>query len=356
MMWPKAYRHESTASVAAAEASEIAVFNQVPAPKNFIKFGRLLIREDVLDSDAPSPTIAATVDAVRLMTGRPWFYWRTMRHFGKRVQIRSGASAVLLKNNIRLVYPDNRTTLKVSNPTDTQGAKRIAHEATTRQRIADTPHFRVPGILASGQSATCSYFLEELLGGCHPVKESDVSQDFVCRLLEFQAKNALPATRHTLLRDDHSSYQRFLDNAAKNKIELPVALVDFLNTAHELGWDEGPCMQGHGDLSRSNILVAKDQYVIVDWEFSASAPAAADVVRLATQFPDFAKHYIVASASPSATTWFVLGCVHAANSHMKRLDGLSENRHAQKAKVKAAAKFAAIIALAHSHSLNGTKN
>lgn len=356
MMWPKAYRHESSASVAAAEASEAQVFNHVPAQRTFLKFGRLLIREDVLNGSGPAQTTAATIDAVRLMTGRPWLYWRALRHFGKPVAMRSEASAALLKNNIRLVYPESRTTLKVSNPTDSLGAQRIAHESATRQRIADTPHFRVPGIMASGKTSAGSFFLEELLQGCRPVETSDVSRDFVRQLLEFQKTNAVPARSVKPLENGQSSYQCFLETAAANRIEMPVALADFLKTAHQLGWDEGPWMQSHGDLSRSNILVAGDQHVIVDWEFSAAAPAAADVVRLATQFPGFAGQYIAASANPSAATWFVLGCVHAANSHMKRLDGLSENRHAQKAKVKAAAKFAAIMALAHRHAMIGPKN
>jgi len=346
MIWSKAYRHTTADSVAALSLCEANVLEAGQRESIFYKFGRLLLREDFFSSAPDAGLYERSSAVVRLMTGKSPVYWQAMRLFARRVPICSAATAILLKNNIRAVYPQHGLTLKVSNPHDGASTDRIVNEATNRKVIKDAGGFIVPRIIQSRKVAKAAYILENLLENHRPFAASDVDSSFVSGFVKFQIANQTKEFAQTDKFDPVLEIGKFEALASVTNLNISLRLRSFLKTAVEKTALSAPISLCHGDLSRSNILVSNKQFAIIDWEFSRAAPAASDAVRLATQFPGFAEAYINELRHPDARAGFVLGCVHAANAHAERLHGLAVNRHQHMATRKTARKIAEIISLA----------
>jgi hypothetical protein len=283
---------------------------------------------------------------IKLMTGRPPAYWQATRIFARRLPFRSAATAILLKNNVRAIYPQFWLTLKVSNPHDAVSADRIVNEAANRKTIKDAGGLAVPKIIQSNKLAETAFILETLLENHRPLTPKDMAHGFVPGFVKFQTANRTEASALTNGFNAAKAIEQFEGIANAAKLAIPPGLRSFLQFAAGKSVAAMPCSLCHGDLSRSNILVSGAQFTIIDWEFSQVAPAAIDAIRLATQFPGFAEAYIKELCHPDARAWFVLGCVHAANAHAERLHGLVVNPHQHMATRKTARKLAEIIALA----------
>jgi len=351
MIWPKAYRHSTADSVAALSLCEASILESPQRERVFYKFGRLLLREDLLSSNLEGDLYKRSSAVVRLMTGRSPLYWQATKIFAKPIPVRSAATAIMLKNNIRAIYPQLRLTLKVSNPNDAASADRIMNEATNRKKIKNAGGLIVPQIIQSSTAAKAAYILETLLEEHRPISASDMNPSFVSGFVKFQIANRIETFAPTNEFQPVMEIAEFEDIITSIKMSIPTRLQKFLKAASREAALTMPISLCHGDLSRSNILVSNKQFAIIDWEFSQLAPAATDAVRLATQFPGFADAYIKELRHPDARVWFVLSCIHAANTHRERLRGLAANRHRQIAGQKTARKIAEIIALADSHAM-----
>lgn len=354
MIWSKAYRHATADSVAALVRCEASVLETAQPEHVFYKFGRLLLREDYLSSSLDAELRAQSSAVIKLMTGRPPAYWQVTRMFARRLPFRSAATAILLKNNIRAIYPQFGLTLKVSNPHDAASTDRIVNEAANRKTIKEVGGLTVPKIVQSNKLAETAFILETLLKNHRPLAAKDVAHGFVPGFVKFQTANRTEASALTNEFNPAKAIEQFEGIASAANLAIPPGLHNFLQIAAGKSMAAMPCSLCHGDLSRSNILVSGTQFTIIDWEFSQLAPAAIDAIRLATQFPGFAEAYINELRHPDARTWFVLGCVHAANAHAERLHGLAVNRHQHMATRKTARKLAEIITLADRHAVEKT--
>ena len=346
MIWPKAYRHATADSVAMLLRCEENVFDRTQRESIFYKFGRLLLREDYFSSSLDATFRARSSAVIRLMTGRPPIYWQTTRTFARRMPIRSAATAILLKNNIRAIYPQFGLTLKVSNPQDAASTGRILNEATKRKSIHTAGGFTVPDIISSNDHAESPFILETLLENHRPFTASDMDADFVSGFVKFQLANRTDSLALTKDLSPGTAISQFESLMRVANLDIPPRLFQFLQAAAAKAAIAQPVSLCHGDLSRSNILVSGKVFTVIDWEFSQVAPSAIDAVRLATQFPGFARAYIKELGHPDARAWVVLGCVYAANAHAERLQGLAVNRHQHLAWRKTARKLAEITALA----------
>ena len=350
MIWSRAYRHTIADLVAALSICEANVLEAVHQEHVFYKFGRLLLHEDFLSSALEADLCKRTAALVHLMTGTSPLYWQATRLLAKRIPVRSAATAIMLKNNVRAIYPQIGLTLKVSNPNDASSADRIVNEASNRKIIRDAGGITVPRIIKSSRVEDFACILETLLEKHRAIAARDINKNFVSGFVKFQIANRIDIKS---LKDDFRpevEFEKFRILASSYQISIPPKLIEFLKTAAEQT-ATAPFTLCHGDLSRSNILFSNDKLAFVDWEFSKAAPAPADAVRLATQFPGFADAYVKELRHPDAMMWFVLGCINAANAHQERLHGLADNRHRQTAGRKTSRKFAEIIALADSHAI-----
>ncbi|MGQ0486444.1 MAG: phosphotransferase [Hyphomicrobiales bacterium] len=346
MIWPKVYRHVTADSIAALLHCEDSILEGDRPDATFYKFGRLLLREEYLAASLDRGLQARSSALICLMTGRSSAYWQATRMFAQRRRFRSPAVAILLKNNIRAIYPQLGLTVKVSNPHEPASSDRVMNEAVNRKKLKDAGGLTVPKITRAGRLAETSFILESLLEDHRPLSADDVAGGFIRRFVNFQTANRTEIPEDADEFSPATAIDRFQSLTSAAGVKIPARLLAFVQATASRTGNQAPRSLCHGDLSRSNILVSGRQFSVIDWEFSHEAPAAIDAIRLATQFPGFAEAYIGELRHPEAMTWFVLGCIHAANEHAGRLAGLEDNRHRRKATGKTARKLSEFIALA----------
>ena len=189
MIWPGAYRHQTSDSLRAVEACEQAAMGGSAAPAKFRKMGRLLLREDFLNGGYSRDLQQRTEAVVALATGKRREFWAYTRVFAGVRTVRSRAQAILLKNNVRSFYVAEHLSLKVSNPNEQASTHRVANEARARGRIRPTSSFTVPETTATGAADGNSYLLEALLEGYGAM--ANAGPAFAQQFVAFQRANAV---------------------------------------------------------------------------------------------------------------------------------------------------------------------
>lgn len=341
MIWPGAYRHQTSDSLRAVEACEQAAMGGSAAPAKFRKMGRLLLREDFLNGGYSHDLQQRTEAVVALATGKRREFWAYTRVFAGVRTVRSRAQAILLKNNVRSFYVAEHLSLKVSNPNEQASTHRVANEARARGRIRPTSSFTVPETTATGAADGNSYLLEALLEGYGAM--ANAGPAFAQQFVAFQRANAVS---HGDGPGIAALAPALTDALADLQLKMPRRIAAHLSRLERKGVAAEPWALCNGDLSRSNIFLKDGAYAITDWEFAKDGPAALDAVRLATQFPAFSGHYIAAIGHPEAQTWLFLACLRSLLEHVARYRGLSGNPHDWAIRRKTARKVRELLALA----------
>jgi hypothetical protein len=217
----------------------------------------------------------------------------------RRVLSRSGACAIFFRTNVRAFYSGEApVTLWMAGA----GCRTedLARALQIRGRAAGSP-LRTPRILCQRLASAPAYVLEETILGRSLGKPGDwrlVADGLLPALLGFYDRGGIRHKRASELFDAPAIEEQLaaltgdLESGGAWKRrwlprrELLAACADCLR------WGDAtmPLCTGHGDLTKTNILVVRDgTIVVVDWEHSRELPIALEVVKLVRQHPPLAR-------------------------------------------------------------------
>jgi hypothetical protein len=265
-----------------------------PSPARLHRSGDWLVRRDLLLARALAPLVGARARPEWEASIAPLRTRGAALAFGLRarpVASTARAAAAVFHTHLRAFYGGARPlTLWIG-----LGKLRVpdlAGAAPAREQFGSPPGVRVPRVVQADLAAQPPYFLEELVVG-RPFTAADwplVSDRLLPALFAYYPRVGIRQRPVSEVYDR----ERLLAPIAALRGESAMQpirrdLDDLL--AQASGWLAPspmtlPCSLGHGDLSRSNFLVAPDgALVLLDWERAKPLPLAADLIKLVEQHP-----------------------------------------------------------------------
>ena len=220
----------------------------------------------------------------------------TFRHllFASRIRARTSADAVCFKSNLRAFYLNQQPlTLWICTKREMLGKLRRAMDF--RGRLPPSPVLRAPRVIAQDTTAELPYVLEELVTG-RPFGRTEDWALLVDKVLPslFGLYDQEYIRHHPAaeIYDAEWIYQgvvKSISNFRNDKkwMPRPEQLLEAVEQCLRLRDETIPLCTGHGDLNRTNLVVAADgSIVILDWEWSRELPIAEEVIKLVPVLAD----------------------------------------------------------------------
>ena len=191
------------------------------------------------------------------------------------------ADAVCLRSNFRAFYLQDRSTLKVSNPSF---LSRLEGEATIRRAIRQTKEVVLPKILAAFPLDECFCILEDLIFG-RALQKPDIGPLLARGIWNFYEENGIAGEPLADTVDLDRARQSVVD-AASFLHQDTTEVLRFLD--HNEVIREGdsvvvPIGRCHGDLGRSNLVDAGGMIYLLDLERSRIGFLWQDLAKLSLQ-------------------------------------------------------------------------
>ena len=279
------------------ESVERKLTNHLPTPRSpqrLCKSGNWLVRRDLLLARALGPIAGADSRpeweaSIVPLRGRLTAFTFGLRSRSIPSTVR--AAAAVFHAHLRAFY-DGPRPLTLWIGIGRLRVPDLAGAAPARERFGSPPGVRVPRVVQADVEAQPPYFLEEFVVG-RPFAKSDwplVSDRLLPALFAYYLRVGI----------HHRPVSEFYD---RDRLLAPIvamrsesamkpvrrSLDDLLEQAS--AWLEPsqmsvPVALGHGDLSKSNLLVATDgALVLLDWERAKPLPLAGDLIKLVQQHP-----------------------------------------------------------------------
>jgi len=211
--------------------------------------------------------------------------------FADSVRARTSASSICFKNNLRAFYlSKQRVTLWIASRQ--KSSEVLRKSMALRDQYNRSSGFLTPKIIAQDIESNPPYILEELITG-RPFgqpKDYDLLVDKVLpSLFRFYEREFIRHHPAAEIYDVSLIYQEVTKAVSKFKDEKkwlrhPERLLKAVEQCLLLSDEKLPLCVGHGDLCRTNLIVAADcSIVLLDWEHSRELPIAEELIRLMSQ-------------------------------------------------------------------------
>jgi hypothetical protein len=216
-----------------------------------------------------------------------------------RIPSRSSACAIFFRTNVRAFYAGEApVTLWMAG--DGCRVEDLARALQIRERAAESS-LRTPRILCQQLDGAPAYVLEETTLGRRfgaPGDWKRLADTLIPAIFGFYDQGGIRHERAGELFDAPAVEEQLAiltadlesDGAWKRgwvpRRELLAACTDCLR------WGDAtvPLCSGHGDLTKTNFLVAQDgEIVVVDWEHARELPIAVEFAKLVRQHPPLAQ-------------------------------------------------------------------